>query len=150
MLFMSEGLFVYFLCYLWVKVACLLFNAFWAYKNIWMKVACLHFVLFMLFLCVKSFCKKRSEIIPNDLIYITTLLSQSFSIITMFFYYHNNFPLSQYFSIITIIFHHHNNFPSSQSFSIIIIFFHYHNFSLWSQSMIMTFCQFHKFLFYAF
>ena len=31
-----------------------------------MKVACLHFV------CVKSFCKKRSEIIPNDLIYITT------------------------------------------------------------------------------
>ena len=37
-----------------------------------MKVACLHFVLFMLFLCVKSFCKKRSEIIPNNLIYITT------------------------------------------------------------------------------
>ena len=32
MLFMSEGLFVYFLCYLWVKVTCLLFNAFWAYK----------------------------------------------------------------------------------------------------------------------
>ena len=35
-----------------MKVACLLFNAFWAYKNIWMKVASLHFVR------VKSFCKK--------------------------------------------------------------------------------------------
>ena len=77
MLFMSEGLFVYFLCYLWVKVACLLFNTFWAYKNIWMKVACLHFVFFMLFLCIKSFCKKTSEIISNDLIYITTVLTCS-------------------------------------------------------------------------
>ena len=37
-----------------------------------MKVACLHFVRFMLLLCVKSFCKKRSENIPNDLIYIST------------------------------------------------------------------------------
>ena len=74
MLFMSEGLSVYFWCFLWVKVVCLLFNVFWVYKNIWMKVACLHFVLFMLFLCVKSFCKKTSEIIPNNLIYITTVV----------------------------------------------------------------------------
>ena len=61
--------------YLWVKVACLLFNAFWTYKNIWMKVACLHFGRF--FMYVKSFCKKRPEIIPNDLIYITTSGTQT-------------------------------------------------------------------------
>ena len=82
LLFMSEGLLAYFLCYLWVKVACLLFNASWTYKNIWMKVACLHFALF---LYVKSFCKKWPEISPNSLIYITTLLSPSFFIIIIIF-----------------------------------------------------------------
>ena len=70
---------------------------------------------------VKSFCKKRAENIPNDLIYITNLLSQSFSIIIIF-YYHNNFPLSQSFLIITIFFHYHNISLWSEFFLIITIF----------------------------
>ena len=122
------------------------------------------FTFCALFLCVKSFCKKKSEFIPNNLIYITTLLSQSFSIITIFFYYHNNFPLSQYFSIIKMIFHYHNLFPLLQYLSMITILFDYpylyenepkyefhhliHIF--YHQNMIMIFCQFHRFLFYAF
>ena len=123
-----------------------------------MKVACLHFVR------VKSFCKKRSEIIPNDLIYITTLLSQSFPIITIFFHYHNLFPLSQSFSIITIIFYYHNNFLLSQYLSMITILFDYHylyenklkyefhhlTHIFYHRNMIMIFCQFHKFLIYVF
>ena len=43
-----EWRFVYFLCHLWVKVACLLFNAFWVYTNICIEVACLHFVRFFM------------------------------------------------------------------------------------------------------
>ena len=54
-----------------MKVACLLFKIFWTYKiSKWKSLVC----IFALFLCVKSFCKKRPEIIPNNLIYIATLM----------------------------------------------------------------------------
>ena len=60
-------------------------------------------------------------------------LSQSFSIITVFFNHHNLFQLSQSFqssqsfSVITIFFNHHNLFQSSQSFSVVTIFLNYHS-----------------------
>ena len=101
-------------------------------------------------------------------------LSQSFSIITIFFNYYNFFQLLQSFLIITIFFNNHDLVQLLQFFSIITILFKNHNIfnyhNLWyyfcennskykfhhlthifyRQNMTKIFCQFHKFLIYAF
>ena len=108
-------------------------------------VASLCFLCFLVLLVqVKSFCKKSKEFKTALMTSFTLLLnlsyykheflnhnpfqlSQSFSIITIFFNHHNLFQLSQSFSIITIFFNHYNLFQSLQSFSIITIFFNHYN-----------------------
>ena len=68
------------------------------------------FVLFVLFVRVKSFCKKNKKFKTALITSFTLLLNSSyykheyFSIITIFFSYHNLFQLSQSFSVITIFF----------------------------------------------
>ena len=78
---------------IWVKIACLRFVLFVHIKNVWAKVAYLRFVLFMLFVCLKSFHKKKKDYL-NTLNYITTKL----------------IPLLKYFSMIAIFFNYHNFF----------------------------------------
>ena len=126
-------------------------------------LACMRF---MLFVRVKSSRKKkikRPKISLDNLNLHTTdvyfsqptpgelFARQYFSIIIIFFHYHNTIqwlkyfsistiffndykilPLSQYFSIITIPFNDYNIFPLSKYPSMITIFFHYHNISSWS------------------
>ena len=111
-----------FLCFLWIKAACLLFMLFRRIN--YLDKSCL-FVCFLCFFCVWDFVVKKIKS-PNNLIYITTILSQSFLIITIFFHHYNLFswlylfPLLQSFFIITIIMHYPNlffiitnNFPLS-------------------------------------
>ena len=112
-------------------------------------------MLFVLFMRVKSSCKKKIKrfkitLIPSFTIIMTcnplnlpieSYLFNLFFFIRIFFHYHNLFSLTQsYFIItiffITIFFNYHNLFQLSQSFSIITIFFHYHNLFQLSQSFL--------------
>ena len=92
-------------------------------------------------------------------------LSQSFSIVTTFFNYHNLFQLLQSFLIITIFFNYYNLFQLSQSFLIssfllkLVTYLHenkpackshYLTHIFYCQNMTKIFCQFLKFLIYAF
>ena len=105
---LSESCFLCFL-YFWVKVACLRFFMLFMFfvlfvriKIIWAKVAYLRLVLFVVFMRVKSFCKKnKTTLIPS---FIILLIS---SITKIFFNHHNIFQSSQYFSIITIFVIHY-------------------------------------------
>ena len=78
-------LFAFYVIYGW-KFVCLLFMlfmsesclfAFWCFLGIQKRLnqsRLFEFCAFYAFLCVKSFCKKKSEIIPYNLIYITTVV----------------------------------------------------------------------------
>ena len=86
-------------------------------------------VLLVLFVRAKCFCKKnkinkefKTALTTSFILllnssyynfyydYYDFFKSQSFSIITIFFSYHNTFEWLQYFSIITILFNNHNLF----------------------------------------
>ena len=86
-------------------------------------------------------------------------LSQSFSIITIFFNYYNFFQLLQFFSIITIFFNYHNLFKFLLFYCNCdkrLLFYYkldefYHLTRIfYRQRMTKVFCQFHKYLIYAF
>ena len=71
--------------------------------------------LLVLFVRAKSFRKKKikkfkTALITSFILLLNFQLSQSFSIIKIFFNYYNLFQLSQSFSIIMIFFNYHNLF----------------------------------------
>ena len=90
---------------------------------------------------------------PNNLIYITTKIHLITSINV---FNHNLFQSSQPFLIITILFNHHNLFQSLYNLwhylyeSKLTYEFYHLTYIFYRQDMTNIFCQFHKFLIYAF
>ena len=93
-------LFVCFLCYLWVKVASFLFNAFWAYKTSkWKSLVCI-LCTFLCVECVESFCKKkRPKIILNT--FFILLLKLCFTQFSTRIYWNTGLPAPNLFLMFT-------------------------------------------------
>ena len=103
-------------------------------------------VLLVLLVRAKSFHKKNKGIktalitsfillLKFILLQAWTFLSQSFSMITVFFNYHNLFQLSQSFSITIIFFNYHDLFQLSRTF--LLQFFLSQSFSISLQLIIL-------------
>ena len=90
-------LFVYFLCYLWVKVASFLFNAFWAYKTSkWKSLVC----ILCTFLCVESFCKKK-DLKLFLITFFILLLKLCFTQFSTRIYWNTSLPAPDLFPVFT-------------------------------------------------